>query len=102
MGFGRIGKALAKRCLGFDMEIFVHDPFINENEITSNNCIPINKDEALIEYTLFSKDLLPHEEYENAILDDYLNNKANGDKMSLYNYLMEHRCNLLLEEIEDF
>ena len=42
------------------------------------------------------------EEYENAILDDYLNNKANGDKMSLYNYLMEHRCNLLLEEIEDF
>ena len=46
MGFGRIGKALAKRCLGFDMEIFVHDPFINENEITSNNCIPINKDEG--------------------------------------------------------
>ena len=46
MGFGRIGKALAKRCLGFDMEIFVHDPFISENEITSNNCIPINKDEG--------------------------------------------------------
>jgi len=46
MGFGRIGKALAKRCLGFDMEIFVHDPFIREDEITSNNCIPINKDEG--------------------------------------------------------
>ena len=42
------------------------------------------------------------EEYKKAISDEYLNNKANGDKMSLYNYLMENRCNLLLEEIEDF
>ena len=42
------------------------------------------------------------EEYEKAILDEYLNNKAKGDKMSLYNYLMTNRCNLLLEEIEDF
>ncbi len=46
MGFGRIGKALAKRCLAFDMEIFVHDPFISEDEIISNNCISINKEEG--------------------------------------------------------
>ena len=32
-GFGRIGKNLIKRCLGFDMEVNVFDPFINANEI---------------------------------------------------------------------
>ena len=35
MGFGRIGKALIKRCLGFEMNIFVYDPFVNEKEISS-------------------------------------------------------------------
>ena len=48
-----------------------------------------------------SLDKIP-EEYENAILNEYLNNKAKGDKMSLYNYLMSNRCSLLLEEIEEF
>ena len=35
--------------------------------------LPTSPQEALIEYTLFSKDLLPKEEYEEAI-KDYLNN----------------------------
>tara|TARA_B100000575_G_scaffold266343_1_gene243604 strand:+ start:1800 stop:2765 length:966 start_codon:yes stop_codon:yes gene_type:complete len=42
LGFGRIGKALAKRCLGFEMEVYVYDPFIAKNEIHNLNCIPIN------------------------------------------------------------
>jgi len=50
---------------------------------------------------VISLDHIP-EEYSKAIVDEYLNNKAKGDKMKLYNYLMENRCNLLLEEIEDF
>lgn len=48
-----------------------------------------------------SLDFVP-EEYEKAILDEYLNIEVKGDKMSLYNYLMANRCNLLLEEIEEF
>ena len=28
-GFGRIGKALIKRCLGFEMKVFVYDPFVS-------------------------------------------------------------------------
>jgi D-3-phosphoglycerate dehydrogenase / 2-oxoglutarate reductase len=32
-GFGRIGKSLIKKCLGFDMKVFVYDPFIDENII---------------------------------------------------------------------
>ena len=33
MGFGRIGKALIKRCLGFEMNVFVYDPFVDKEKI---------------------------------------------------------------------
>ena len=33
MGFGRIGKALIKRCLGFEMNVFVYDPFVEKEKI---------------------------------------------------------------------
>lgn len=38
--------------------------------------LPTSENEALVEYTLFSKDLLPKEEYENAV-KDYLDNDLN-------------------------
>ena len=34
-GFGRIGKALIKRCLGFEMNVFIYDPYISK-EIIEN------------------------------------------------------------------
>ncbi|MDC6476016.1 NAD(P)-dependent oxidoreductase [Candidatus Pelagibacter sp.] len=34
-GFGRIGKKLIKKCLGFDMKILVFDPYVNDTTITS-------------------------------------------------------------------
>ena len=39
---------------------------------------------------------------EESIIVTYLSNKPKGDKMTVMNYLMEHRCRLLLDEIEDF
>ena len=33
MGFGRIGKILIKRCLGFDMKVNVYDPFVEKKYI---------------------------------------------------------------------
>ena len=33
MGFGRIGKELIKRCLGFEMNVFVCDPFVSKENI---------------------------------------------------------------------
>ena len=33
MGFGRIGKELIKRCLGFEMNVFVYDPFVSKENI---------------------------------------------------------------------
>lgn len=37
-----------------------------------------------------------------SIVNEYLNKKPKGDKMAIMNYLIEHRCRLLLDEIEDF
>ena len=34
-GFGRIGKNLIKRCLGFEMKVKVYDPFVKEEVIKS-------------------------------------------------------------------
>ena len=33
VGFGRIGKKLIKRCLGFDMKVNVFDPFVTTEVI---------------------------------------------------------------------
>ena len=33
-GFGRIGKNLIKKCIGFDMSVKVYDPFVDEKVIT--------------------------------------------------------------------
>ena len=41
LGFGRIGQAVAKRCLGFDSEVLVYDPFVQKEIIENNNCIKI-------------------------------------------------------------
>ena len=34
-GFGRIGKKLIKKCLGFDMNVLVYDPYVEEEVISS-------------------------------------------------------------------
>jgi hypothetical protein len=51
--------------------------------------------------TLVDFQFIP-QDVQKSIVDTYLSNKPNGDKMSIMNYLMEHRCRLLLDEIEDF
>ncbi len=33
VGFGRIGKKLIKQCLGFDMNVLVYDPYVDEKDI---------------------------------------------------------------------
>ena len=41
LGFGRIGKELAKRCLAFDTKVYIYDPFVENSVIKENYCIPI-------------------------------------------------------------
>ena len=48
VGFGRIGKNLIKKCIGFDMKIKVYDPFIDKKIIEELGAVKIdNLDEGL-------------------------------------------------------
>ena len=38
LGFGRIGKEVAKRCLAFDTNIFVYDPFVQAKDVENLGC----------------------------------------------------------------
>jgi len=51
--------------------------------------------------TLVDFDFIP-EDVSKTIIDTYLNTKPTGDKMAIMNYLIENKCRLLLDELEDF
>ena len=55
VGFGRIGKQLAKRSLGFEMKVFAYDPFVDEKVIKKFGGKKINNlDEGLKETDILS------------------------------------------------
>ena len=72
LGFGRIGRALAKRCLGFDARVFVYDPFIDASIIKENNCIPADFDEGLRTSDFISVHMPLNEKTKNMIAKDQL------------------------------
>jgi D-3-phosphoglycerate dehydrogenase len=41
VGFGRIGTRVAKRCLGFEMDVLVCDPYVDQKLITDAGCTPV-------------------------------------------------------------
>ena len=42
VGFGRIGRKLIKRCLGFEMKVYVYDPFVDQKTIISFGGVKVN------------------------------------------------------------
>jgi len=42
IGFGRIGRKLIKRCLGFEMKVYAYDPFVDQRIIESFGGIKVN------------------------------------------------------------
>jgi len=54
------------------------------------------RNQTLVDFNFIPEDL------RQEILNDYLNNKPTADKMTIMTYLMNHRCRLLLESLEDF
>ena len=55
VGFGRIGKKLIKRCLGFEMNVYVYDPFVDKKIIENLGGKKINNlDDGLKEIDVLS------------------------------------------------
>ena len=41
VGFGRIGTRSARRCLAFDMNVCIYDPFVDQAAIAAAGCTPV-------------------------------------------------------------
>lgn len=41
LGFGRIGREVARRALGFDMKVAVYDPYVSGDDIRTAGCEPV-------------------------------------------------------------
>jgi hypothetical protein len=50
----------------------------------------------MVDFAYIPKDV------SDEIVSAYLNSKPSGDKMTIMNYLIEKRCRLLLDDLEDF
>ena len=73
MGFGRIGKALIKRCLGFEMNVFVYDPYVNDEKINSLSGKKVNDlKEAVKEMDAISLHMPLNDETKNIVNYDLL------------------------------
>ena len=73
LGFGRIGKALIKRFLGFEMNVFVYDPFVKSIEVESLGGKKIeNLDESLKTMDAISLHMPLTEKTKNIINYDLL------------------------------
>jgi D-3-phosphoglycerate dehydrogenase len=48
VGFGRIGTRIAKRCLGMEMTVLVHDPYVAAATIRAAACEPVENLDAAI------------------------------------------------------
>ena len=70
LGFGRIGQALAQRCLGFDTNVYVYDPFVNKEIIENKNCHKIDFVEGLALADFISVHMPLNEETKNLIAKD--------------------------------
>ena len=87
LGFGRIGQAVAKRCKGFDANILIHDPFVNEEIIKKNDYRKVEFDIGLKEADFITihmplnestKNLISKKEFESMKQNTIIVNTARG------------------------
>ena len=67
LGFGRIGQAVAKRCLGFEMNVYVYDPYVSKDTIEKMGCHSISIEDSLKLADFVSIHLPLNEETKNFI-----------------------------------
>ena len=72
-GFGRIGQALIKRCLGFEMKVFVFDPFVSKNTIENLGGVKVDSmEEACKDMDAISLHIPLNDKTKNIINYDLL------------------------------
>ena len=87
-GFGRIGKKLISRCLAFDTNVYVYDPYIDEQIIKDHGGIKVSRIEEGLKIADFvslhmpltkeTKDLLNYDVFKIMKKNSILVNTARG------------------------
>ena len=83
IGFGRIGRKLIKRCLGFEMKVYAYDPFVDQKTIESFGGIKVNDlNEGLKKnwYIILKRS----SNWKNSQYDKFRKNKNDEKKCSYY------------------
>jgi len=103
VGFGRIGRGVAKRALGFDMQVLVYDPYVDPKQADMNGVKLTNLDDviAISDFISLHCPLTPEThhiigktQFERMKANAYLINTARGglvDEGALYTALREKR-----------
>ncbi|MGW8251534.1 MAG: phosphoglycerate dehydrogenase [Anaerolineales bacterium] len=100
VGFGRIGRGVARRALGFDMQVLVYDPYISADQVDISGVSLTTLEEVLLSSDFLSIHAALTEETRSMIGEAqfrlmkptaYLINTARGgliDEAALYNALV--------------
>lgn len=87
VGFGHIGRGVARRLAGFDPELLVYDPFVNDEDIRETGAEPValetllGESDAVTLHVRLSEDtkgMIGREAFEQMNSDGYLVNTARG------------------------
>ena len=80
VGFGSVTKKLIKRCLGFEMKVYIYDPNANKEIIDSFGCTKIdNLDEGLKEADIVSLNVPLNKNTHNMINMEKIKITYDGD-----------------------
>lgn len=103
IGYGYIGRAVARRALGFEMEVLAYDPFVRPEQVTLAGVQLVSFDEALSHADFISlhavlneqtRNLIGASQFEKMKPGAYLINTARGglvDEAALFNALSSGR-----------
>lgn len=70
--------------------------FADRDQLNDAQKARYDRNNRLVNFDFIPKDI------EQAIINEYLTVEVRQDKMGIYNYLVDNRCRLLLDEIEEF
>jgi D-3-phosphoglycerate dehydrogenase len=101
IGFGRIGRGVAKRALGFDMQVTVYDPYIDAGQVRMGGVELVDLEDVITRSDFISlhspltpetRHMIGEAQFQRMKKNAYLINTARGglvDEDALYTALLE-------------
>jgi D-3-phosphoglycerate dehydrogenase len=94
VGFGYIGRLVAKKLSGFGVKCLVYDPFVAPDEVRKHDCTPVDKDTLFARMSEATKNMVGEHELRRMKPTAYLVNTARAgllDQSALIAVLQEKK-----------